>query len=158
VLLLAGSLDSSDNTRDATKALAFDLGLGRSVRFLGQVKDVSGLLGAADFGVFSSRFESSPNGVLECMAAGLAVAGTDIPGVREAVGAQGYELLAPPGDAEAMAERILRLASDSALRSRVGEANRARVETEFSPRLMCERTASLMEGFMRGPKPVAPKG
>jgi glycosyltransferase involved in cell wall biosynthesis len=156
VLLLAGSLDSSDNTRDASKALAYDLGLGRSVRFIGQVKDVSGLLGAADFGVFSSRFESSPNGVLECMAAGLAVAGTDIPGVREAVGPQGYELLAPPGDVEALAERVLRLVADASLRARAGEANRLRVETEFSPRLMCERTASLMEGFMRGTRPGSP--
>src|SRR2546422_3401192 len=47
------------------RSLAFDLGLGKSVHFLGQVTDVSGLLAASDLAVFSSRSEGSPNGVLE---------------------------------------------------------------------------------------------
>src|ERR1051325_2477719 len=95
VLLLAGRLDSSDSTHHAVKALAYDLELGKSVRFLGQVLDLSGLLGAIEIGVFSSRSEGIPNGVLECMAAGLAVAGTDIIGISEAVGPSGQPYLAP---------------------------------------------------------------
>jgi glycosyltransferase involved in cell wall biosynthesis len=150
VLLLAGRLDSSDSTHHAVKALAYDLELGRSVRFLGQVLDLSGLLGACEIGVFSSRSEGSPNGVLECMAAGLAVAGTDIPGISESVGPEGEQYLAPPGDAESLADRILKLASDPLLRARVGAMNRSRIETEFSPRHMCEQVTALMIEGLRG--------
>jgi glycosyltransferase involved in cell wall biosynthesis len=150
VLLLAGRLDSSDSTHHAVKALAYDLELGKSVRFLGQVLDLTGLLSAVEIGVFSSRSEGSPNGVLECMAAGLALAGTDIPGISEAVGPEGQPYLAPPVDAEALADRILRLASDAALRARLGAANRLRIETEFSPRHMCEQVAALMLKGLQG--------
>jgi glycosyltransferase involved in cell wall biosynthesis len=142
VLLLAGR--DTEGTLDKLKILAFDLGFGRSVRFLGQVKDVSGLLNAVDLCVLSSRSESSPNGVLEAMAAGLAVAGTDNSGIREALGPEGYEYLAPTGDAEALANRILNLTTDADLRARIARANKARIEREFNPDITCGEMTSLI--------------
>lgn len=129
VLLLAGRLD------DATpaKALAFDLELGKSVRFLGSVDDISGLLNAVDLGVFSSQLEGCPNGLLECMAAGLAVVASDIPGIREAVGAELTASLAPPGDFEAFAARILKLVYSADLRDKFAAANEERIAREFDP-------------------------
>lgn len=141
VLLLAGRFDE---THDSAKALAFDLDLGKSVRFLGSVRDVSGLLAAVDLAVLSSPSEGSPNGVLEAMALGLAVVGTDNPGMREVVGPGGYQFLAPPGDAEALANRILRLATNSSLRAEVGSGNYLRIEREFNPRLTCQQMVSLI--------------
>jgi glycosyltransferase involved in cell wall biosynthesis len=147
VLLLAGRFD---DTPLNLKALAYDLELGRSVRFLGSVKDVSGLLGAVDLGVHSSVNEGCPNGVLECMAAGLAVAGTDYPGILEAVGAEGYAHLAPPGDAEALAERIIKLALDPTARRAAGSANRLRIENEFPPWNMYQKVLSVIAEGLRG--------
>jgi len=141
VLLLAGRFD---NTHESLKALAYDLELGRSVRFLEKVEDIAGLLGAVDLGVFSSCSEGCPNSVLECMAAGLAVVGTDIPGIREAVGPDGHPFLAPPGDAELLADRIVELALNQELRAELGTANRRRVEMEFSPQRMCEEMVALL--------------
>lgn len=142
VLVLAGSLGS---THDALKALAFDLRLGDSVRFPGQVSDVSGLLSAVDLGVFSSHSEGSPNGVLESMAAGLAVVATDIPGVREALGTGSHSLLVPIGDAEAMAKVILRMSAEPAVRCEFGDANRRRALEDFNPRRMCEDTLAIVK-------------
>src|SRR2546426_8921983 len=88
------------------RALARELNLGRSVRFLGPVDDVPGLLSAVDLAVLSSTSEGCPNAVLECMASGLPVVATDIPGIRKAVGPSGYNYLAPPDDARSFAERI----------------------------------------------------
>jgi glycosyltransferase involved in cell wall biosynthesis len=84
---------------------------------------VSGFLGAPDLAVFSSRSELLGRGATEPMAAGLPVVGTDVPGIREALGEGGVPFLAPPGDAPGLAEVILRFATDPELRARVGRAN-----------------------------------
>jgi len=128
LLVLAGRLDTPETIR----RLIAELDLDPFVKLLGEVDDVSGLLAAADVGVFSSRSEGCPNGVLEAMAAGLAVVATDCPGVREAVGDAGGPWLAAAEDAEAMAERVLRVAADAELRARVGAANRQRIESQFT--------------------------
>ncbi len=151
VLLLAGRFDG---TQHQLKGLAYDLELGKSVRFLGPVKDVSGLLGSVDVGVHSSVKEGCPNGVLECMAAGLAVAGTDYPGIREAVGPRGYDFLARPGDPDALAEQIIALALDPQARREAGAANRLRIETEFHPRNMYQKMMSLIAAGLHETEPV----
>jgi glycosyltransferase involved in cell wall biosynthesis len=110
------------------------------VRFAGYVSDVAGLLRAVDIGVFSSRSEGCPNGVLECMAAGLAVVATDIEGVREVMGSS--EFLAPVGDAEAMARAILKLAADPAVCARIGAANKKRISENHDARRMCEELST----------------
>ena len=112
VLLLAGRFE---NTHEKLKALALNLELGRNVRFLGSVNEISELLASVDLGVFSSRNEGCPNGVLECMASGLAVAATDIPGTRDALGEEGQSMLTPPGDHMALAANIVRLLCDADL-------------------------------------------
>jgi glycosyltransferase involved in cell wall biosynthesis len=128
------------------EALAVDLGVAAHVRFLGQVMDVAGLLAACDVAVLSSPREGMPNAVLEAMASGRPVAGTDNAGIRNAVGSAGAPFLAPPGDAAALAERILRLARNPTLRARIGEAHRHRIAAEFSVERMCREMVALLEG------------
>jgi glycosyltransferase involved in cell wall biosynthesis len=141
VLLLAGWLHpEADNIRTLTR----ELNLGDSVRFLGAVDDVAGLLSASDLGVFSSRSEGCPNGLLECMASGLPVVGTDIPGIREAVGPAGLEHLAPPDDARTFARRVLFLAHHVDSAASVGRAHRDRVLSEFSSSNMVEEMVGVM--------------
>jgi glycosyltransferase involved in cell wall biosynthesis len=141
VLLLAGRLDCA---AAAVKALAFDLNMGRNVRFLGPVDDVGGLLGAVDLSVLSSVLEGVPNALLESMAAGLPVVATDIPGIREAVGEDNYANLAAPGDVRGLAERIVVLAMDREMALRQGAANRRRIEREFTLDRMCVETARVL--------------
>lgn len=142
VLVLAGR---PENTGEALKAQAFDLDLGRSVRFVGAVQDVAGLFAASDCCVFSSQWEGVPNGVLEGMAAGLPVVGTDIPGIREAVGDEGCAILTPPDDAEAMARAILAVMEDPGMGRHMGEIGRERIRTEFAPEKMVRETTEWIE-------------
>ena len=120
VLLLAGR---SAGTKDAAKAIAYDLDLGSSVRFLEDVVDVAGLLAASDIGVLSSQSESAPNALLESMAAGLPVVGTDVPGIREILPSEQSASLAPPRDVEALAAALVQLIADPATRDRLGRSN-----------------------------------
>jgi len=130
------------------KALVRELGLEAQVHFLGQVRDVAGLLGAADVAVFSSENEGTPNAVLEAMAAGLPVVATDIPGTRDALGAH-YPYLIPPKSPVAFAQSILTLLRDEDLRIQVGRTLRQRVRQEFAVEQMCRRTCAVVEQELR---------
>ena len=141
LLVLAGRHDGAYQAR---AFLAAELGLEERVRFVGPVSDVSGLLGAVDVGVFSSRSEGCPNAVLESMAAGLPVAGTDIEGIREIVGPAGASFLAPPGDSDALATILTTLANEPELRTETGAQNRERVRNNYDPVRMCKETAALL--------------
>jgi glycosyltransferase involved in cell wall biosynthesis len=146
-LLFAGRAAGSE---DDVKALAFDLDLREHVRFLGEVTDIGGLLGAVDLAVFSSRSECLGRGATEPMYAGLAVVGTDNPGIREAVGAPGQALLSAPEDSDGLAEMILLLARDPALRRRIGNANadliRKRQSAEATSGMYAQLLASALVG------------
>jgi glycosyltransferase involved in cell wall biosynthesis len=52
-------------------------------------------------------------------------------------------LLVPPGDPAALAEAIARLMDDAALRRRMGDAGRARIEERFTWRQTALKTAAL---------------
>ena len=141
LLVLAGNL--GDNHEQLLELTA-DLRLGQDVRFLGAVTDIPGLLSAVDLGILSSRREGCPNAVLEYMAAGLPVVGTDIPAIRECVGPEGVLFLAPQGDAETLTDRILVLATGPAKRAMLGAANRRRIQSEFGSADMCRRMSAVI--------------
>jgi glycosyltransferase involved in cell wall biosynthesis len=122
------------------------LSIGKSVHFIGLTDDVSGLLAASDIGVFSSRLEGMPNGVLESMAAGLPIAATHITGIAEALG-EDYPLLVQPGDASALAESMRTLILDEELRGRLGKQNQKRTHEEFSVGRMGQRYIALLNPF-----------
>ena len=136
VLVLAGR---HDGAYESLVAMSSEMGIKDRVCFAGPVEDVAGLLSAVDLGMFSSRSEGCPNGVLECMAAGLAVAGTDIEGVREVVGASGFEFLAPVGNAAALSEIIVKLAADPALCLKLGAENKKRISENYDANRMCKQ-------------------
>jgi len=131
-LVLAGYLTETE-TVTKLKLQAFDLGLLNSdVYFLGPVDDVAGLLASTDLVVHSSVAEGCPNAVCEAMAAGNAVIATDIPGCRQALGNHQARWLVAPGDSGLLAQRIIELLESDDERTRIGNANRERIRTDFS--------------------------
>jgi glycosyltransferase involved in cell wall biosynthesis len=126
----------------AAKALAYDLELGKSVRFLEDVADVGGLLAATDLGVLSSPSESSPNALLECLAAGIPVVTTEAPGITEVLGGHQLAHTAPPGDAARLASALRELVGDSRLREQLGTEN-ARLSRERAREPAAARIAAL---------------
>lgn len=146
VLVLAGR---HDGAYESLASLSRELKLNGHVRFIGQVLDVPGLLSAVDLGVFSSVTEGCPNGVLESMLAGLAVAGTDIEAIRSLVGRAGSPFLAPPKDHEALAGVIMKLANDSRLRVTIGAENRQRVNERYTAARTCERTVAVLKEVLQ---------
>ncbi len=131
-LLLAGRFDSTYNE---LQTLARELRIDHQVSFLGQVKDIAGLLCIADLGILLSPFsnwEGTTNAILEYMYAGLPVVSNDIPSIRETVGPENYPYLAPIKDYHKVAQLIVEMANDPKLRQRIGKSNSHRVKTEFT--------------------------
>jgi glycosyltransferase involved in cell wall biosynthesis len=134
--------------RDEIARRLADLGLTDAVTSIGSHPDIPALLGAADTLVQPSRFEGLPLVVLEAMAAGIPVVGTDVIGVADAVldGITGR--LAPYGDTLALAEAIITVLSDRETRERWGAAGRARQQSLFTAAGMAAATASVHEELL----------
>src|SRR5439155_17641773 len=99
---------------------------------LGHRDDVAERLAAADIFVLPSRSEAFPNALLEAMAAGLPVVASAVGGILEIVEHGRTGLLVPPGDASALADRLMRVMADPALGRRLGDRARAEVEAQYS--------------------------
>jgi glycosyltransferase involved in cell wall biosynthesis len=86
-----------------------------------------------DLYVNTSYQEGMPNGVLEAMACALPVVATDADATPDLVqdGATGY--LCPMGDLDMLVARCRTLITQPALRQRMGQAGRRRVQQHFQP-------------------------
>ena len=112
--------------RDALETQVQSLGLGSQVALLGQRDDVADLLNACDAFVLASRQEGLGVAALEAMALGRPVAASRVGGLADAVGDEIAGLLFPAEDADALADVLQRLATDAALRVRLGSEGRER--------------------------------
>jgi glycosyltransferase involved in cell wall biosynthesis len=128
-LRIAG--EAAGQKASKVRALAADLGLDDSVRWLGLRRDLPALLDAADGFVLASAWEGMPLAVGEAMAMEKPVVATDVGGVRELVGESG--VVVPPKDSDALAGAMIdvmrRTAED---RHTLGRAARARIQSSFS--------------------------
>jgi glycosyltransferase involved in cell wall biosynthesis len=102
--------------------------LGNSVVFTGTRHDTQHFYAAADIFTLVSESEGLPLSLLEAYAAGLPCVVTSIglPASPE------NAVIVRPGDANAIAAALRRLASDAALRKKMGAANRKKARAEFS--------------------------
>ena len=81
--------------------------------FLGSVSDVPERLAAADVFVLSSDYEGLPLSGLEAMASGLPIIATEVGGMADIVTDNG--ILVEKGDAKALGEAMIKIASDRSL-------------------------------------------
>jgi glycosyltransferase involved in cell wall biosynthesis len=145
--LLAGGGPLADDLRAHVRVLGRD---GR-VRLLGPRDDVPDLFGAADVFLLTSDREGLSNTTMEAMMAGLPCVVTDVGGNRELVQDGETGFVCAGGRVPEMAMRVRELLDDPALRRRLGDRGRARMEAEFSPRVMADATAGLYRMLLRAP-------
>lgn len=117
----------------------------KRVRLIGYRKDIWDVLNDTDVFVLPTwRFmEGLPRVVIEAMACGVPVVGTDVEGTNEAVVQGETGLLVPQKDADSLAEGIMTLIEDPQLRSRFGENGRQRVQEVFDIKEHVNRVESL---------------
>lgn len=113
------------------------------VRFAGAREDVTELLPRADVFWIGSEYEGQSNAVIEAMQAGVPVVASDIPGNRDLVRPDQTGVLVELGDSAAFAGETHRLLETPELASRLAEAARRRIETEFTVEAMVAGHADL---------------
>ncbi|MFV1959852.1 MAG: glycosyltransferase family 4 protein [Planctomycetota bacterium] len=136
--------------RSALVARTRALGLESTVAFLGAREDVGDLLAAADVFVMPSRREGLGVAALEAMGAGLPVVASRVGGLAFSVVDGETGLLVEPDDAPSLATALGRLVGDEALRQRLGQGARARVDERFRPDAMVEAYLALYREVLAG--------
>jgi glycosyltransferase involved in cell wall biosynthesis len=136
------------------EALSADLGIARSVRFLGFRADAEQLLHAFDLMVLSSHTEGLPIALLEGMAAGRPVVATAVGCIPELL-ADGRGVLVPSRAPDRLADAILMLLADGPARARHAEAGRRHVAARFSLPEMIARYESLYRRTADRPRHIA---
>jgi glycosyltransferase involved in cell wall biosynthesis len=96
---------------------------------------VPAVLASLDVLVLPSAYEEMGSVLTEAMASGLPVVASDVGGIPEVVRHGETGLLVPPGDVDALATALDRLAADPDLRARLGAGARARAAVYAWPRL-----------------------
>jgi glycosyltransferase involved in cell wall biosynthesis len=139
-LLVAG--DGPLRSELVSRARALD----GTVRFLGFVEEIREFMYACDVVAFPSRPEFGEGfglAALEAMAAGRPVVATAVASLPEVVGTNGAGMLVDPKSTDELAEALVELARNTALRRELGERAHARARATFSLQAMVERTLAV---------------
>ena len=147
-LHIMGPTEEDEAYYEECLRLKDDLGL-ENVLFTGRV-DVVKYLGGIDFTLLTSISEGQPLAVLESMAAGRPAVTTDVGSCRELL--EGVDddcgpagLCVPVMHQGALAEAMLALCSDEALRVRMGENGRRRVHERYRRETMLARYRAIFD-------------
>ncbi|KRF43272.1 hypothetical protein ASH01_15855 [Terrabacter sp. Soil811] len=134
--------------RPRLAALAAELGVADSTRFLGHRSDVPDLMARAGVLLAPCRVEGLGLTVLEAMAAALPVVAVGAGGHLETVGAVDGAALHPPGDHDAAGRQLAALVADPHRRDAYGADLQRAQRARFSPDHQARETRAVYEGVL----------
>lgn len=143
---LAGDGEELPRIRDAVAAAGLE-GMVDLPGFLGGAA-LTGWFAGLDLYTHASDGETLPTSVLQAMACGLPILGSDVPGIDTLLGeGGGCGLLAGAETAQGFAEGLTRLKNDPDLAQNLGKTARARVEEAYSQTAMFAAYNRVLEGL-----------
>lgn len=136
--------------RAELQRLAGELGVADNLHFLGTLSEEQklALLRASAVLPFPSRYEGFGLPVLEGMAVGVPVVSTNIPVINELICDGEDGLLIPYNDVPALADAMLRLLDDRALRERIIAGGRRAMAERFAPARLVARVIEVYQGVV----------
>jgi glycosyltransferase involved in cell wall biosynthesis len=143
--------DKSDGLTTADRLAAMRDG---NVTFAGMRDDVDECYTAFDLYALASYREGFPRSAMEAAAMGLPVVATDIRGCRQVVDDGSNGFLVAVKDGPALAGAIEKLAADADLRTRMGDAGRAKAHADFDQQRCIDITIDTYTRLGVPPRPV----
>lgn len=126
------SIAGAGSLRETLERLARDLRIERSIRFLGLIEDVAQLIPRYHCVIHTAESEGAPNAALEAMACGRPVVAMNAGDIARILRCQNGEYLVAQGDEPGMADKIASLIGAPRTLERIGRANRAWMEKNYS--------------------------
>ena len=130
---------------DALRAQAASLDVAERVVFTGRRDDVTALTADLTIAVLPSLREAQGISILEAMALRRPVVAAAVGGIPEVITDGVDGLLVLPGDPAALADAVVRLIRDPALRERIAEAGYRTVADRFSIDAQVRRTEAIYD-------------
>ncbi len=123
---------------------------GVMANFLGNIpnNELPGILNEHELFVLPSLWEGMPKTLLEAMACGLPVVGTNVDGIREVIKHEKNGLLCNTAP-RSIREAIIRVMKDEALKKRLGENARKTIEQQFSLKKLIEKELELYSHLLK---------
>ena len=142
MLDIAGAGELEGELKALAKALA------AKVNFLGTLPNdqLPALYNRYPVYILPSHYEGNPKTLLEAMACGCAVIGTNVPGIANVIAHEKTGLICGADEAE-IAAALTRLMGDEALRTKLGQAARAQIENTQSLKITVEKEIALVMKF-----------
>ena len=119
------------------------MGLSQRFTFLDTVTDLAAFYPLLDVFLMTSRFEGTPNVLIEAQAAGCAIVATDVGGVREVVADGLTARIVKSRTAAEIAAEVLEILADNEWLSRARALGPQIAEEQFNPQRVLERTLHL---------------
>lgn len=130
--IVGGEVAGHEGFAAKLRKLAGHLDIEDRVWLAGQRKDVPALMQAADVSVLASQAEAMPLSIAEAQFASLPVIATRVGDIPLMVPDGRCGLLVDPGDEEALANSMIRLATEPELRRQFGARGRERAEKLYA--------------------------
>ncbi len=141
---------AGDGEEDAAiKALAEELCAKNTVHFAGWVKDIDSFYGALDVNCLTSLSETFPYALTEGARMKCATISSEVGGVPYLIDDGVNGLLFAPQDVDALAQHMVRLASDGELRQKMGQALYEKTKRDFSLEAMIAKQKTIYETIIR---------
>jgi glycosyltransferase involved in cell wall biosynthesis len=131
--------------KEKAKETAFFLGLKAQVHFPGWQEKASLLSAGFDVFLLTSLWEGLPCVFPQVLSQGVPVVATGVDGAPEIIKEGFNGFLCQPRDVDALADRVVLLLKNPALRRRMGQAAKKSVGREWDVADMVEKTAKLYE-------------
>ena len=140
-LLIIGEGD----LRARLESLAKDLGIERDVQFVGSRTDIPNLLSAMDVFTLPSLWEGQPISLLEAMAASKPLIASRVDGIADILVDGQNGLLVLVKDSVGLAQAMMRLIGDAALRQRLSTAAYSTISEQYTAETMAKSVARLYQ-------------
>ncbi|TSJ40748.1 glycosyltransferase family 4 protein [Mucilaginibacter corticis] len=133
-----------------TVNLAKELGVDSRIIFMDFRQDIPDVLNAIDIYCLPSLWEGLPIGMLEALAMEKAVVITSIDGAKEVIVDKENGILIPVKDPQKLADTLVLLYNDPALRKKVGKAAGRTIEKDYNIVKMTRKIEAIYDELYKG--------
>jgi L-malate glycosyltransferase len=126
------------------------LGLSEHISFLDFVPDASGLIPQFDISLLTSQSEGIPQFIYESFFHRVPVVSTNVGGIPEIIEDGKNGMLSNPFEARSLADKLIALSRDQALKEKFTELSYQKLEENFTTRKMAEQTLAEYKKVLYG--------